>query len=730
MKKFLNINILILLIFNIFSTNIVLASNHYNNEIDARIKGATTVRNILNIKVGGEKTNNLFSVNLAKTPNNQKILDIKRWSISLDLKNRFKGGVGFALKDNYGNDTFKINTASSSPMRIPILNIKGPLNIYSKVNNKTFNIGNFKELDSNGVYDNSNETPIYETGYSLELSPDVDGSYNNFSKKTQISNYLIKYKETDAPVETHQKRNFRILADNTFRAEKIGTKMISNLDIPGLGEMAIYSNSMVTLDDSFIEKIANEYGVNMKVIRNGTEIFNKNSINNKNYYNAFKDIQGIKFQNEDILIIDSQSDGVWNYKFKDNKFEFIGPDIAREVPLIETSRRAGSSIFQTLNRLTLNLIDVDGPDKLIKTKYSATSGFQYQDWSRIGVKLWDKDTGNKTFEWYGLNASAKDPLEMRNSSDNKYWTYNFEFKINTGDILELPANAGKNPGDWFWLQNQEYPLIYVQNGANTNSNKQKYLRLLADNTFRAENDWNSAFTSNLLLNNRVNLGVTISVCNNNMIVLNEDFLKKSGGNLVKTIKVVRDNNIIFNKDTIKGVTYYQAFRDIQGIEFKDNDKLIITDGSKTDTYFYNMINKKFILEKDNQKPVIKVEGVEDPANTPIEINVGESYDFSTGVTAIDDIDGTLNVSIDVSNIDFYTPGKYIVTYIAIDYAGNKTTLTRPVIVKARPDETKPVITVEGVENPTNTPIEITAGESYDFSAGVTATDDIDGQVEV
>ncbi|XZM35087.1 immunoglobulin-like domain-containing protein (plasmid) [Clostridium perfringens] len=703
MKKILNINILILLIFNIFSTNITLASTHYNNEINAKIKDAKTVRNVLNIKVGNEKTSNIFHVNLAKTPNNQKILDIKRWLISLDLKNKFKGGVGFALKDNYGNDTFKINTASNSPIKISMVGgiieiLEGPLNIYSKVNNKTFNIGNFKELDSNGVYDNSNETPIYETGYSLELSPDADGSYNNFSKKTQIKNHLIKYKEADAPTETYQKRNFRILADNTFRAEKVGTKIISTLDVPGLGEMDVYSNSMVTLDDSFIEKIANEYIVNIKIIRNGTEIFNKNSINKKNYYNAFKDIQGIKFQNEDILIINSQSEGIWKYRFLNNNFEFIGPNIATEVPLIDTSRRAGSSIFQTLNRLSLNLIDVDGPDKLIKTKYSATSGFQYQDWSRIGVKLWDKDTGNKTIEWYGLNASAKNPLEMRNSSDNKYWTYNFEFKINTGDVLELPANSGKNPGDWFWLQNQEYPLTYIQNGANTSSNKQKYLRLLADNTFRAENDWNSAFTSNLLLNNRVNLGVTISVCNNNMIVLNEDFLKKSGGNLVKTIKVVRNNNIIFNKDTIKGVTYYQAFKDIQGIEFKDNDKLIITDGSKTDTYFYNMINKKFILEKDKQKPVIKVEGVADPANTPIEINVGESHDFSTGVTAIDDIDGTLNVSIDVSNIDFYTPGKYTVTYIAIDYAGNETTLTRPVIVKAKENTKTDIFNVYFDEN--------------------------------
>ncbi|EDT70062.1 S4 domain protein, partial [Clostridium perfringens D str. JGS1721] len=89
-----------------------------------------------------------------------------------------------------------------------------------------------------------------------------------------------------------------------------------------------------------------------------------------------------------------------------------------------------------------------------------------------------------------------------------------------------------------------------------------------------------------------------------------------------------------------------------------------------------------IIKNDTSAPVITVEGVADPENTPIELTAGDSYDFSTGVTATDDVDGTVKVTVDSSNVKLDTPGKYTVTYTARDAAGNETTLTRQVIVKA------------------------------------------------
>ena len=77
---------------------------------------------------------------------------------------------------------------------------------------------------------------------------------------------------------------------------------------------------------------------------------------------------------------------------------------------------------------------------------------------------------------------------------------------------------------------------------------------------------------------------------------------------------------------------------------------------------------------DTTPPVITLKG-----DNPVILTVGDTY-VEPGATATDDRDG--NVSVTVSgNVDTKTPGKYTVTYRAVDAAGNDASATRTVIVK-------------------------------------------------
>ncbi|MGC5816090.1 leucine-rich repeat domain-containing protein [Clostridium perfringens] len=132
---------------------------------------------------------------------------------------------------------------------------------------------------------------------------------------------------------------------------------------------------------------------------------------------------------------------------------------------------------------------------------------------------------------------------------------------------------------------------------------------------------------------------------------------------------VDTNKVIFDNITETGKKSYNFNQDIPL-----GNTTVNFSGSVTQNIIFNPV--------DNQKPVITVSGVADPASTPIEITAGESYDFLNGVTATDDVDGPVKVTVDSSNVKLDTPGKYTVTYTARDAAGNETTLTREVIVKS------------------------------------------------
>ena len=55
--------------------------------------------------------------------------------------------------------------------------------------------------------------------------------------------------------------------------------------------------------------------------------------------------------------------------------------------------------------------------------------------------------------------------------------------------------------------------------------------------------------------------------------------------------------------------------------------------------------------------------------------VGEGISYLKGVTAVDAVDGEVEVTVDRSKVDPKTPGEYEVTYTARDKAGNETSMT-------------------------------------------------------
>ena len=112
----------------------------------------------------------------------------------------------------------------------------------------------------------------------------------------------------------------------------------------------------------------------------------------------------------------------------------------------------------------------------------------------------------------------------------------------------------------------------------------------------------------------------------------------------------------------------------------------------------------------------------------VEITVGDAFDPLAGVTATDDVDGDVTKSIKVSGaVDTSKAGEYTLTYRVSDKAGNEATATRTVTVEEEPvtppaeDKTAPVFS--GVSDVT-----VEFGASFDPLAGVSAKDDVDGDV--
>ncbi|MEM7801819.1 MAG: immunoglobulin-like domain-containing protein, partial [Chloroflexota bacterium] len=158
------------------------------------------------------------------------------------------------------------------------------------------------------------------------------------------------------------------------------------------------------------------------------------------------------------------------------------------------------------------------------------------------------------------------------------------------------------------------------------------------------------------------------------------------------------------------------------IEFFDPPGIpetIVTSGGSAVTGALTDESIEVALPVDSTPPEITLLG-----NNPLNLLLGETY-TDPGATAEDDVDGTITNDIVVGGdtVDTNTLGSYTVTYDVSDAAGNAaTTVTRTVNVSTAPDNTPPVITLNG-----DNPLELTEGDSY-TDPGATAEDDVDGTI--
>jgi len=104
--------------------------------------------------------------------------------------------------------------------------------------------------------------------------------------------------------------------------------------------------------------------------------------------------------------------------------------------------------------------------------------------------------------------------------------------------------------------------------------------------------------------------------------------------------------------------------------------------------------KLTVLYYDGEPPVI--EGAVD-----LTVEQGGTIAYREGVTATDNIDGSLPLTVDSSAVDLNTPGTYQVTYIAVDANGNRTEVSVNVTVTAV-EEPEPSTNPENPNTPTVT----------------------------
>ncbi len=96
--------------------------------------------------------------------------------------------------------------------------------------------------------------------------------------------------------------------------------------------------------------------------------------------------------------------------------------------------------------------------------------------------------------------------------------------------------------------------------------------------------------------------------------------------------------------------------------------------------------------------------------------IGTEPDYLDGVTAMDDRDVALEITVDSSKVDLNAVGTYDITYSVTDAAGNTTTV--PSTVTVTDDNTAP--TIQGVHD-----ISLYLGSAVSYRSGVVVTDDKD-----
>lgn len=135
----------------------------------------------------------------------------------------------------------------------------------------------------------------------------------------------------------------------------------------------------------------------------------------------------------------------------------------------------------------------------------------------------------------------------------------------------------------------------------------------------------------------------------------------------------------------------QKINETEEYELKEIGDLTIAIQTTKEILFRNIEDEKEVVWKveDTQKPVLS--GVKD-----IEIEEGEEFDAKDGITAKDNIDGNLEVTIE-GDIDNEKPGKYTLTAKAVDKNNNEVSQTFTVTVKEKEQEDE----IEVANNKTN-----------------------------
>jgi len=118
--------------------------------------------------------------------------------------------------------------------------------------------------------------------------------------------------------------------------------------------------------------------------------------------------------------------------------------------------------------------------------------------------------------------------------------------------------------------------------------------------------------------------------------------------------------------------------------------------------------------KDTKPPTILIKGA-----NPFRVEFGSTYK-DLGAIAKDDTDGNIKIKT-IGNVDTTKLGTYTITYTATDNSGNKSNKKRTVKVV---DTIKPIISLKGEKT-----INIKQGVAFQ-DLGATATDNIDGKIEV
>lgn len=148
------------------------------------------------------------------------------------------------------------------------------------------------------------------------------------------------------------------------------------------------------------------------------------------------------------------------------------------------------------------------------------------------------------------------------------------------------------------------------------------------------------------------------------------------------------------------------------------------DSSKTGTYTIGVEAVDINGNKTTAEAVLTVVKDTDPPTfsglKKLSVDKDKKPNYTSGVTATDAKDGKVAFEYDDSQVDLSKPGTYTVTYTAQDKAGNKATQQRKLTVLADTQAPK----FSGLKE-----ISADKNQKPDYTAGVTAKDNWDGNVE-